>query len=300
MPKARFNNMIVTRLVGIFLWMLLLNSPFSQAAPLVHYPHATNLIQAHADTDDYLLTLGALKKVNGQWRSDREVRLSGELVRNTFELDAGHNVQEVFEYYRRQLIQLGAREIFLCHARDCGSSNSWANNRFAIKQLYGLDQHQSYSVFTVSNERTTEYVVLYGVLRGNKRSYVHVESIQSPVDLDLFSSSAVIENQLQLQGVFALSDIGASGISEAQLKELVKVLRGNVRWQLAVVGINRESIPSDGQLDLSLKMAKAVESRLLALGVAPSRITAAGIGALVPASMSVAGARSILFSLVEL
>ena len=119
---------------------LLLVGQSSFALPLVHYPHTTEIIHSSVATDDYLLTLGALKKINGQWRSDREERISGTLTRSTRQLDGGHDVSEVFEYYRRQLLQLGAREIFLCQARKCGSSNSWANNRFEIKQLYGLEQ----------------------------------------------------------------------------------------------------------------------------------------------------------------
>ncbi|MGH1373511.1 MAG: DUF4892 domain-containing protein [Cellvibrionaceae bacterium] len=300
MPKGCFCRNAVKRLMVFFTLGIIAVAPFLKAAPLVHYPHATPVIESSVATDDYLLTLGALKKVNGQWRSDREERIGGQLVRNTFELDSGHDVQEVFQYYRQQLIQLGAREVFLCRARGCGSSNSWANNRFGIKQLYGLDQHQHYSVFSLSGSAGTEYVALYGVLRGNKRSYVHVDSIQSAMNLGLFSSSAVIENQLQLHGVFALSDVGSSGVSLAQLNELVMVLRSHSRWQLAVVGINREAIPLEGQLESSRQAAKAIETRLVELGIDSARISSAGIGSLVPASMSVPGARSILFSLVEL
>ncbi len=300
MPEGSSCKLVVNRFVNVFTFVLIFAASFSAAAPLVHYPHATNVIQSSLAIDDYQLTLGALKKINGQWRSDREERIGGQLTRNTFELDAGHDVGEVFEYYRRQLIQMGAREVFLCRARGCGSSNSWANNRFGIKQLYGLDQHQSYSVFSLASNNGTEYVALYGVLRGNKRSYVHVDSIQSSVDLNLFSSSAVVENQLQLRGVFALSNLGAEGVSDAQLSELAKVLRNNGSWQLAVVGINRESISLEGQLELSHAAAKSLEARLLELDVDASRVSAAGIGSLVPPSMSVAGVRSVLFSLVEL
>lgn len=300
MTKGGFNKVMARLLMCSCLIVASLAASLSFAAPLVHYPQATEVIQSSVATDDYLLTLGALKKVNGQWRSDREERIGGQLSRNTFELDAGHDVGEVFEYYRRQLIQMGAREIFLCHARACGSSNSWANNRFGIKLLYGLDQHQHYSVFSVETTAGNEYIALYGVLRGNKRSYVHVDSIKSRVSLELFSSPGVIENQLQTHGVFALSGIKAEGVAEAQLKALVRVLKDNRRWQLAVVGINRDSNALEKQMVLSQEMAQAIKSQLAGLGIDESRMTAAGIGSLVPESMSVVGARSVLFSLVEL
>lgn len=300
MVNGGFSKVLVRLFMGACSIVFSLAAPLSFAAPLVHYPQATEVIQSNVTTDDYLLTLGALKKVNGQWRSDREERIGGQLTRNTFELDAGHDVKEVFEYYRRQLIQMGAREIYLCRARGCGSSNSWANNRFGIKLLYGLDQHQHYSVFSIETTGGNEYIALYGVLRGNKRSYVHVDSIKSRVNLELFSSSEVIENQLQAYGAFALSDFKTEGVADAQLNALVRVLKANPRWQLAVVGINREPNTLEKQMALSEEMAQAIKSQFMAQGVSESRITAAGIGSLVPESMSVAGARSVLFSLVEL
>ncbi len=272
----------------------------SFGAALVHYPQATEVIHSSVTTDDYLLALGALKKINGQWKSDREERIGGTLTRSTRELDSGHDVTEVFEYYRRQLLQMGAREIFLCHARKCGSSNSWANNRFGIKQLYGLDQHQRYSVFALLKDEVTEYVVLYGVLRGNKRSYIHVDSIESSVSIELFSSREVIESQLQTRQGFVIADVGQDGLSAEQVKALSEALRRNGHWQVAIVGVNREPAKLNRQLERSAQAAEAIEGQLIAVGIDATRLTAQGIGSLVPASLSFSGRRAVVFSLVDL
>ena len=49
------------------------------ALPLVPYVQSTEIQQSQAFTHDYLLTLDTLKKINGQWRSEREQRVSGHL-----------------------------------------------------------------------------------------------------------------------------------------------------------------------------------------------------------------------------
>lgn len=279
---------------------LLLVGQSSFALPLVHYPHTTEIIHSSVATDDYLLTLGALKKINGQWRSDREERISGTLTRSTRQLDSGHDVSEVYEYYRRQLLQMGAREIFLCQARKCGSSNSWANNRFEIKQLYGLDQYQRYSVFALANGETTEYIVLYGVLRGNKRSYIHVDNIESLVSIELFSSREVIESQLQARQGFVITDIAQDGLPVEQVKAFSEALKQNRQWQVAIVGVNREPAKLGQQLERSVEVAQAIEAQLIAAGIDSARLTSQGIGSLVPASLSFSGRRAVVFTLVDL
>lgn len=272
---------------------------FAQEGTFNHYPQAKEIESSESRTDDYLFTLGALKKINGQWRAEREQRLSGNLQRSTRELDSGHDVQQVFEFYRLQLLEKGARELFLCQARRCGSSNSWANNRFGIKQLYGLDQHQRYSAFALTDNGTTRYVALYGILRGNKRSYLQIDMIDSQQVVDIFSSREVIEKQLEVRGAFVLSDFEGA-LSDEQLKALVDVLRRQRLWQIAVVGIDRQPGRLQEQMDRSSEVANTIEQRLVDAGVAQDRLHSEGIGSLIPSSLSIPGERALIFTRVGL
>jgi len=270
------------------------------ALPLVPYVQSTEIQQSQAFTHDYLLTLDSLKKINGQWRSEREQRVSGQLSRSTRQLDAGHSVDEVFEYYRQQLFQLEGREVFSCQARRCGSSNSWANNRFKIRELYGLDQHQRYSVFTIPADEGSVFVSVYGVLRGNKRAYVHVEVLESPERLTLYSDDAAIESQLLSQQALLVSPINDNGLSSEQLEALVVVLKRRSQWQLAIVGVDRDPALLSKQRLNSLNVASTIKAQLIAAGIDENRLLSEGIGGLLPASLGIGGQKSVVLSRVLL
>ncbi len=270
------------------------------ALPLVPYVQSTEIQQSQAFTHDYLLTLDSLKKINGQWRSEREQRVSGQLSRSTRQLDAGHSVDEVFEYYRQQLFQMEGREVFSCQARRCGSSNSWANNRFKIRELYGLDQHQRYSVFTIPADEGSVFVSVYGVLRGNKRAYVHVEVLESPERLTLYSDDAAIESQLLSQQALLVSPINDNGLSSEQLEALVVVLKRRSQWQLAIVGVDRDPALLSKQRLNSLNVASTIKAQLVAAGIDENRLLSEGIGGLLPASLGIGGQKSVVLSRVLL
>lgn len=267
----------------VFFVMLCVWRPAVEALPLAHYPHATQISNASLQTDDYLLTLGALKKINGQWRSERDQRLTGDLERVTLELSGGHSVKEVFEYYRQQLLQMSARELFLCGGRRCGSSNSWANNRFHIKQLYGLDQHQYYSALALElDEGKQAYVALYGVLRGNQRSYIQIDVVTSIEQLNLYSSSEVIRERLGQGQSFLIPHLVEQQVPPEQLKAIVEALTRQPSWSVAVVGADTKPGKLEVQRARSLESAEAVRQQLIDAGLSAQRFKVFGLGGILP------------------
>lgn len=272
----------------IFLAFCLL-SQTAVSLPLAEYPHATTVFESREQAEDYRLTLGELKKANSQWRAEREQRLGGELYRRTFELDAGITATEVFEYYRQQLVQLKGRELFHCQSRRCGSSNSWANTRFRIKQLYGLDQSQLYSAYEVIAEgQQRAYVALYGVRRGNKRSYVQLDVLTTDQYVAISSSPDVIVQRLSEGQVFSLPGIRDEEqlLESVHLESLKSVLSQRRHWTIALVGHNFSKLPLSQQREKSLTLAQGVREQLLALGVKPGRVHAFGVGGLMPVDES--------------
>lgn len=139
------------------------------------FPRASLEASSNAVVDDYTLALGTYRKIQGLWRVE-QLRLSGHLQRRTYRLPSNHSAREGFEFFAEQLQQYPAQALFVCHSRDCGESNAWANNHFNILQLYGLDQYQHYAAYQVELPGTQGvYVTIYAVLRGNKRVYVQLE-----------------------------------------------------------------------------------------------------------------------------
>src|SRR5690606_30975595 len=115
--------------------------------------------------------------------------------------------------------------------RNCGSSNSWANDQFQIKQLYGLDQDQYYGIFElVDDQDQLNYFALYTVRRGNQRVYAHLELLQT----EARSAAGVAPNpdaiieQLREQGYYRLSGLRLEGgelvVGKEHLAALAKAL----------------------------------------------------------------------------
>lgn len=120
---------------------------------------------------NYLLALGPYEKRYNRWQPEASARLSGLLTRYTYEIPAGADEADVFQFYLDQLPE-SAQTLYQCRAMHCGNSNNWANDHFRIKQLYGLDQYQFYGVYRLV---TGETVTLYTVRRGNRRIYSHID-----------------------------------------------------------------------------------------------------------------------------
>ncbi len=135
------------------------------------YDRARVVNQEQRDVSIYRLALGPYEKLQNRWQPEKLLRLQGKLYRETHELPSGFDEQEVYDFYRSQ-IPSTAKVLFSCERRDCGESNNWANDHFRIKQLYGLDEYQFYSTYTINDE---QYITLYVVRRGNRRVYSQIE-----------------------------------------------------------------------------------------------------------------------------
>ncbi len=105
------------------------------------------LIDQQSLPANYRLALDTLRNINGQWRSTQEQALTGKRTREVFEFARGADLVDSAGHYQLQLQQLGAAPLFACVAHKCGSSASWANEFFADRRLYGLDQYQRYSAY---------------------------------------------------------------------------------------------------------------------------------------------------------
>ena len=141
------------------------------------YPQAKIIKESARKVDDYQLAKGVYLKVGGVWRNTSIERLEADVARLTIELPATHSYEMGYEFYREQLAAYSAKPLYECEKRDCGSSNSWANNHFKVYQLYGSDQHQRYGVYEYEVDEQKNILVLYSVRRGNGRVYMQIEHL---------------------------------------------------------------------------------------------------------------------------
>ncbi|MCW8196423.1 DUF4892 domain-containing protein [Proteobacteria bacterium 005FR1] len=276
---------------------LFLSVGLSHAAPsqaklddlVTPYPRSEMVDRSNRSVVDYLLATDAVRKVGGRWAPEESLRKAGELTRLTFQIPEGHGPQEVFRFYRERLAGLDARAIYLCSERNCGSSNSWANDVFGVKQLYGLDQYQYYGIFEVVDESDRlNYVVVYTIRRGNDRVYAHLEWLRTNEGSAASvppNPNAIVE-QLREQGYYDVPGLrleeGRLVIQEEHLSALAQALRSNPRLSLHVVGHDYGRRPLATQMERSQSFAETLVGKLKDKGVKTERLKAHGVGGLVP------------------
>ena len=169
-------SLMLAMLVSSSSWAMAADTSFSVPLPL--FPGAAEVQRTAPDNTYYRLALGSQKKINNRWQAEKLRAHMGLVQSLTLELPTGFLLGDGIEFYQQQLQLAGLELLYQCDGRGCGSSNSWANNHFKIKQLYGLDQSQKYRVYLDSGiEGQQRYVILYAVQRGNKRIYFHLEQL---------------------------------------------------------------------------------------------------------------------------
>jgi hypothetical protein len=149
--------------------------------------------------------MGSIRKISGQLRFDGQVSARGNLTGITYQLPTERTSDEAFTAAREALQARGAEPLFWCQARDCGESSLWANEVFGNSKLYGADEQQAYLLLRLAEPQNNTLVALYGITRGNRRGYLHVEQFDSATALgDLLPTSATLLRQLKSTGKLAL------------------------------------------------------------------------------------------------
>ncbi len=279
----------------------------AQPLTLETYPDARVMYQSSAPEQDYVLALGSYKKAAGSsWLPEREERLQGKLTRYTLELPAGHTPDRAYAFYLQQLQARGLRELYHCTARDCGTSNSWANNHFRVLQLYGLDQHQQYGAYEVDADTAAPvYVSLYVVQRGNRRVYMQVELLQTlgNAGAGVAASPESIAKALVTQGFYVLPEMrvesGKAQFKPAHVKALAELLALQPRWKLALVGHDYSPVPLAQQQALSLAYSEQLWALLKSLEIGDAQLARYGFGSLAPAGRAGLSARLELVKLPD-
>ncbi|RYY75316.1 MAG: DUF4892 domain-containing protein [Gammaproteobacteria bacterium] len=293
--------------------MALLSIAFSAEGAdlkLQPYPNAREVFHATSQESSFLLALGSYKKVDSNWIVDRSQHLSGDLHRFTYELPADHNAETGFLFFKEQLDKYNLRELFHCKARDCGTSNSWANNHFKIIQLYGLDQYQFYGAYEITNaDDKPFYVVLYAVMRGNKRAYVQLDILHANKvnEFGVASSPETLRKLLNTNGYFVFPDFVSKDsqgslhlqVKQAHIQALMSLLTLEPGLRLALVGHDYSAATIAQQQIESQKNAEQIKAALVSVGVDAKRIQTYGIGSLAPAGRGDRNARVEVVKIIE-
>lgn len=240
----------------------------------------------------YTLPLGRMQRATGRVAPSQSERFQGALRRITYEIPEGFSGQEVYNYFRDQLLANDQRELFACQGRGCGSSNFWANDVFNNRILYGPEPSQFYTASTyqgIANGGDVEgYAALYVVTRGNRRMYAHLDFLEigAAQAAERARGPEAMWLRLEQEGVVSVPDLSFNEddqlIDDGGIQVVQELMQNQGLLQVYVVGHLQGSDDLDNLLQRSRSRAEQVVARLLDAGVDAQRVEAQGVGPLAP------------------
>ena len=163
-----------------------------------------------AEEKERIYPMGAIRKISGQLRYEGQATARGQTTAITYEMPAEHSSSAAFTATREALQANGAQLLFWCQARDCGESSLWANEIFGNAKLVGADGQQEYLLLRLAAPQDNALVALYGITRGNRRAYLHVEQMNASAPLGaLLPTSATLLRELKSTGELDFPALGA-------------------------------------------------------------------------------------------
>ncbi|MBT2340465.1 MULTISPECIES: DUF4892 domain-containing protein [Pseudomonas] len=184
--------------------------------------------------------MGSIRKISGQLRFDGQVDARGDVTSVTYELPPEHTATQAFTAAREALQKQGAELLFWCQARDCGESSLWANEVFGNAKLYGADNGQAYLLLRLAPPADNTLIALYGITRGNRKAYLHVEQFVASTALgDVLPTSATLLRQLKDTGVLDLPRL-AGEPDDTWLRLLSRALNLDTGLRVSIAGPRAE------------------------------------------------------------
>ena len=239
----------------------------SQDLPaLPRFPHAVIVNHASTAEAERIYPQSSIRRISNQLRIEKPIEVTGQLTALTYQLPSGRKASEAFAAARKALLAEGAEPLFWCEGRDCGSSSLWANAIFDNARLYGPDDQQAYLLVRLAAPQNNNLIALYGITRGNRRAYLHVEQLQASRSIaDLLPTPATLLRELQSSNLLRLPGLPAEP-EERWVEVLAQTFRLNSTLPITISGAN----------------AAAWREALLDKGIKPARLqlgagTAAGL-----------------------
>ncbi len=183
MPRSLVRNFLVWLVALLALPCSLANgaapAPEALLQQLEAYPHVRQMAFSEQKVLDHEIGLGAMQKVRGEWRFKRSERLSGTLLRYTWQIVDGFKAAQVMETLLDPIVQVeDASLLFACQGRACGPGAQWANRVFQERVLHGREDLQRYRVYALLQGESNYRLIAYSAARTEDRQYLHVELLR--------------------------------------------------------------------------------------------------------------------------
>lgn len=216
--------------------------PGSQDLPIVPRMVDSQIVDYRPAVElERIYPMGSIRRISGQLRFDGQVSARGHATSVTYELPPEQTSNAAFTAAREALQKQDAQLLFWCQARDCGASSLWANDVFGNAKLYGADDQQAYLLLRLAAPNDNTLVALYGITRGNRKAYLHVEQFDASAPLGaLLPTSATLLRELKSTGELDFPKLTDTP-DETWLRLLSRGLNLDTTLRVSLSGPNAEA-----------------------------------------------------------
>ncbi|MFO2465143.1 DUF4892 domain-containing protein [Pseudomonas sp. 15FMM2] len=216
--------------------------PGSQDLPSVTRPVDAQIVDYRpAEDKERIYPMGAIRKISGKLRYDGQATARGQVTGITYELPVEHTSSAAFKATREALQEQGAQLLFWCQARDCGESSLWANDVLGSAKLVGADGQQEFLLLRLAAPQDNSLVALYGITRGNRRAYLHVEQLDASTPMPvLLPTSATLLRELKSTGELDFPNLGGE-LDPTWLTLISRGLNLDTTLRVSLTGPNAET-----------------------------------------------------------
>ncbi|SPE17560.1 OmpA family domain-containing protein [Candidatus Sulfotelmatomonas gaucii] len=260
----------------------------SKDHPLIsRYPGSYIAKYLTKEFDEFALPLGPVDVENTITKNQP---LEGKITRIVYVAPAGRTVLEVFRNYQDALTKAGFETLFTCGPQGCGSTiaNAYANSGDSA-DYWGPEHGIHYISAKLARPEGDVYVSLLVDDQGpDSRTDAELYVIEvKPMESGLITvDAASLANDINRTGhasvygiYFDTAKADVKPESDATMKEIAKLLQGDSKLNLYVVGHTDNQGALDMNMDLSLRRAEAVLAALTTKYAVPaSRLKAYGCG----------------------
>ncbi|KAF1032104.1 MAG: hypothetical protein GAK37_00586 [Pseudomonas sp.] len=218
------------------------DAPGSQDLPAVARQADAEIVDYRpAEERERIYPMGAIRKISGQLRYEGQATARGKVTAITYELPPEHTASTAFTATREALQAKGAQLLFWCQARDCGESSLWANEVLGNAKLVGADGQQEFLLLRLAAPQNDSLVALYGITRGNRRAYLHVEQLDAVAPLgELLPTSATLLRELKSTGELDFPALGGAP-DDTWLTLISRGLNLDATLRVSLTGPNAET-----------------------------------------------------------
>ncbi|WP_160174002.1 DUF4892 domain-containing protein [Endozoicomonas montiporae] len=234
------------------------------------YPAASVNLRVDEHRSNHPIVSSPMKKVNGVVLADEMQRLDGTLTRRVYQLPAGHESEDGYQFFLQQLKAQNVQPLFSCNSFGCGDSNFWANDIFRVSSLYGMSRQQHYFLGKKVRPEDVVYYTVYSVKRGNRRVYTLV---------DEFSVAAKVQGGDTAAMAYYIDRLPVSAEQLSRndtYREVLSALRSNDLRQLLInielpVVLEEGVKGADSQVAIQQRQESMLQQQLKADGVSSDR-----------------------------